>query len=59
MRDEKFKMNRLTIRMGVNFAKGKDASKLLKQALSKGRNVGMRLGLGYQEAEDKKTEVKD
>lgn len=48
----------MAVKMGVNFAKGKDASKLLKQALSKGRNSGVRLGLGYKDPEDLKEEIK-
>ena len=49
MRDDKFKLKRMTQRLGVDFAKGKDASKLLRQALSKGRNSSVKSGLGYTE----------
>jgi len=35
--------------MGVSFAKNKDASKLLKQALQRQRNSSNKFGIGYSD----------
>ncbi|KAL4490885.1 hypothetical protein ABPG72_008621 [Tetrahymena utriculariae] len=50
MNDDQFKAQRLATKLGVDFAKGKDSSKLLKQALSRQRNT--KHGLGYKQEDE-------
>jgi len=46
MLDEKFRRKRMCSKMGVTFAKGKDASKFLNHALKRQKKVFSRAGLG-------------
>lgn len=46
MLDDKFRRKRISSKMGVTFAKGKDASKFLNHALKKQRKGFSRAGLG-------------
>ncbi|KRX01164.1 P-loop containing nucleoside triphosphate hydrolase [Pseudocohnilembus persalinus] len=46
MKDDKFKLKKMTAKIGLQYAKGKDASKLLKQALSRQRKT--KEGLGFE-----------
>ena len=53
MLDEKFRRKRMCSKMGVTFAKGKDASKFLNHALKRQRKGLSRAGLGLQEQKNR------
>ncbi|CAK56549.1 unnamed protein product (macronuclear) [Paramecium tetraurelia] len=50
--DDHFKMDRMKKKMGYDYARGKDASKILHQALK--RQTNSKAGLGFDEQEPKK-----
>ncbi|CAD8106497.1 unnamed protein product [Paramecium sonneborni] len=50
--DDHFKMDRMKKKMGFDYARGKDASKILHQALKRQSNT--KAGLGFDELEPKK-----
>ena len=45
--DERFRVRRLSSKMGVSFARGKDATRLLNQSLRKQRRNNLKAGIGF------------
>lgn len=53
MFDDTYRRKRVTAKMGVTFAKGKDATKYLNHALKRQRKGYSRAGLGYDDTKKK------
>lgn len=53
MLDDAYRRKRITAKMGVTFAKGKDATKYLNHALKRQKKGYSRAGLGYDESKNK------